>query len=124
MSWYYITAGLTLWAIDHVIRFLRPCMYTTKLHLLRACGDGNIIHLGYTVARMSQSFSAKTAATVYHDGSLAQDIFEPLPHLVGQFVFINIPEISQIAWHPFTISSAPDFEPLTTHHIKCMGQYL
>jgi ferredoxin-NADP reductase len=37
--------------------------------------------------------------------------------MVGQYCFINIPEISQLAWHPFTISSVPG-DYVTTHHIK------
>ena len=38
----------------------------------------------------------------------------------GQYVYINIPAISSLEWHPFTISSAP-IDEITTHHIKVMG---
>jgi NADPH oxidase len=35
---------------------------------------------------------------------------------MGQFVFLNVPDISAVEWHPFSISSAPD-DQYTTHHI-------
>jgi NADPH oxidase 2 len=38
----------------------------------------------------------------------------------GQYIFINAPHLSQIQWHPFTISSAPQ-EKTVTVHIKIMG---
>ena len=39
---------------------------------------------------------------------------------MGQYVFINIPAISTLEWHPFTISSSP-LDKTTTHHIKSMS---
>ncbi|CAN0463399.1 unnamed protein product, partial [Hapterophycus canaliculatus] len=41
-------------------------------------------------------------------------------HDAGQYVFINVPSISLLEWHPFTISSCPD-DRETTHYIKDMG---
>lgn len=38
----------------------------------------------------------------------------------GQYAFLNIPEISTLQWHPFTISSAPS-EHLLRFYIKSMG---
>jgi len=39
----------------------------------------------------------------------------------GQYAFINIPAISPLQWHPFTISSSPD-EDVITFHVKSMGR--
>ena len=44
----------------------------------------------------------------------------PLYHSMGQYCFINIPDISQLAWHPFTISSTPN-DTIVTHHIRSRG---
>jgi NADPH oxidase len=44
-----------------------------------------------------------------------------LEHSAGQYCFINIPQVSQLAWHPFTISSTPN-DSATHHHIKSQGQ--
>ena len=45
----------------------------------------------------------------------------PLRHEMGQYVFLNVPAISKLEWHPFTISSAPG-DRVTTHHIRSMGE--
>jgi len=42
---------------------------------------------------------------------------KPLEHTVAQYVFLNVPAISLLEWHPFTISSAPG-DATTTHHIR------
>jgi len=39
----------------------------------------------------------------------------------GQYAFINIPALSALEWHPFTISSAPG-ENIISFHIKNMGK--
>ena len=40
---------------------------------------------------------------------------------LGQYVLINIPSVDVLAWHPFSISSAPSESGPTTHHIRAMG---
>lgn len=40
----------------------------------------------------------------------------------GQWLFINVPEVSQFQWHPFTISSAPD-DPYISVHIRQVGDF-
>ena len=39
----------------------------------------------------------------------------------GDYVFINIPEISRFEWHPFTISSPPELEGVFSLHIRGVG---
>ena len=41
---------------------------------------------------------------------------------MGQYFFINIPELSILEWHPFSISSVPS-DLYITHHIKLMGPH-
>ena len=79
MSWYYITAGLSLFAMDYVIRLLRPILYTANLQVLRPCGNGNVVQLSYTVTR---------PASVKGFVSMSKDGYEtaPLKHLYGQYV--------------------------------------
>jgi len=45
---------------------------------------------------------------------------EALLHGMGQHVYLNVPAISQLEWHPFSISSAAE-DRVTTHHIKSVG---
>ncbi|KAK1167464.1 cytochrome b-245 heavy chain-like [Acipenser oxyrinchus oxyrinchus] len=41
---------------------------------------------------------------------------------VGQYVFLNCPSISQLEWHPFTMTSAPE-EDFFSVHIRSMGDW-
>lgn len=40
----------------------------------------------------------------------------------GQWLFLNVPEVSPYQWHPFTISSAPD-DPYVSVHIRQVGDW-
>ncbi|XP_072126674.1 NADPH oxidase 1 [Mobula birostris] len=41
---------------------------------------------------------------------------------VGQYIFINCPSISQLEWHPFTLTSAPE-EDYFSVHIRSAGDW-
>lgn len=41
---------------------------------------------------------------------------------VGQYVFLNCPAISQLEWHPFTMTSAPE-EDFFSVHIRSAGDW-
>ncbi|KAL4216477.1 NADPH oxidase 5 [Mactra antiquata] len=41
----------------------------------------------------------------------------------GDYIFIQIPEIAQCEWHPFTISSAPEMEGYLWLHVKSAGNW-
>ena len=40
----------------------------------------------------------------------------------GQWLFLQVPEVSKFQWHPFTISSAPD-DPYVSVHIRRAGDF-
>jgi NADPH oxidase len=40
----------------------------------------------------------------------------------GQWLFIQIPEVSKLQWHPFTITSAPE-DPYVSVHIRQVGDW-
>ncbi|GFZ43808.1 hypothetical protein JCM24511_01528 [Saitozyma sp. JCM 24511] len=40
----------------------------------------------------------------------------------GQWLFLNVPEVSKFQWHPFTISSAPE-DPFVSVHIRQVGDF-
>ncbi|XP_013406457.1 NADPH oxidase 5-like [Lingula anatina] len=41
----------------------------------------------------------------------------------GDYVFINIPKIAKFEWHPFTISSAPEYRGHIWLHIRAVGTW-
>eukprot|EP01135_Chromosphaera_perkinsii_P009740 Nk52_evm5s1869 gene=Nk52_evmTU5s1869 len=45
--------------------------------------------------------------------------FESKP---GQYIYINVPEISKYEWHPFTLTSCPE-EPNLRVHVKPVGDW-
>lgn len=47
---------------------------------------------------------------------------EGFQYKVGQYLFLNIPEISEKEWHPFTISSCPS-DPYVSCHIRQAGDW-
>jgi len=112
MSWYYIAVGLTLWAADHAIRLYRCVGIKVRVESATVEGGGNIVHLSYSISRPASMLQGR-----YPFAKTRQSALE---HAAGQYCFLNIPLVSQLAWHPFTISSSPD-ESSTHHHIKVLG---
>jgi predicted ferric reductase len=96
MSWYYVTAGLSLWAVDHVLRLYNCIANQATIKLLKVVGSDDVIQIGYNIDN------------------------EKFSYLMSQYMYVNIPILSQLEWHPFTISSVPG-DGLTTHHIKAIS---
>ncbi len=40
----------------------------------------------------------------------------------GQYIFINVPELSRVEWHPFTLTSAPGDSYLSVH-VRAAGDW-
>jgi len=96
--WYTLSGGLALYAVDRILRFASGCQ-VAHVSCLRAQGDAEF---GWTDLVIDSK-----------DGSV------PL-FTIGQYIFINIPAVSLLQWHPFTIASAPH-EKVMRCHIKNMG---
>ena len=41
---------------------------------------------------------------------------------VGQYIFMQCPSISQLEWHPFTLTSAPEEDHFSVH-IRIVGDW-
>jgi len=100
--WYYMMAGLALYAFDKVTRMVHASRAVAVLHLSHAAG----------VTRLEVSATCLGAAG----------------HAAGQYAFVQVPALGLFQWHPFTISSPPaaaagghDGERVMTFHIKSNG---
>jgi len=92
--WYTLSGGLALYALDRLLRFSRGCA-VANVSLLTVNGDVTEL--------------------------VIDKLDNAVPHFeMGQYAFVNIPEISLLQWHPFTIASAPH-EQLLRFNIKNMG---
>ena len=93
-AWYFLLPGLALWAADHALRFTKSCETVTNVTMRRAA-------IGVTEIRFnSKSISQRFEA--------------------GQYIFLHIPELSYLEFHPFTLSSSP-LDDTATCHVKSVG---
>lgn len=93
--WYFTGGGMILWFVDRLVRFRRSAA-TFHVVSVNDHNDGDTTEI---VLQPSSSFSFRA----------------------GQYAFINIPTLTPLEWHPFSISSAPEGSTLT-FHIKNMGK--
>lgn len=93
-AWEFLLPGLSLWFLDRCVRAYRSSKAVTVRNItaIHCQAAGNVTEIRCT---------------------------RPFPYYPGQYCFINIPSISLLEWHPFTISSASTYE--VTFHIKDMG---
>ncbi|KAI0801157.1 NADPH oxidase [Fomes fomentarius] len=60
---------------------------------------------------------------VHPSGAMELRIIKPsFKYVAGQWLFIQVPEISGLQWHPFTITSAPE-DPYVSVHIRQVGDW-
>jgi len=76
--------------------------------------------------RFYKSASTFPVASIHshNNGDITQIALQPtngFAFRAGQYAFVNIPSITPLEWHPFTISSSPG-DPHVTFHIKNMGK--
>jgi NAD(P)H-flavin reductase len=90
--WQYACGGLALYLVDRCVRLSRGATCNAVVSL-------DLVD-GVSIVRLPS---------------------ELLRHVAGQYAFVNIPAVSELQWHPFTISSAPS-APEVSFHIKDMGE--
>jgi len=60
---------------------------------------------------------------VHPSGAMELRIDKPsFRYTAGQWVFVQVPDVSSIQWHPFTITSAPE-DPYVSIHIRQVGDW-
>ncbi|KAM7202695.1 superoxide-generating NADPH oxidase heavy chain subunit A [Rhypophila sp. PSN 637] len=91
----FILPGLILWAVDRVVRFA----YNFRAIKL-------------------------TSVTQYSAGHVTKLKFEGMRTTSpGQIAWLQIPGVSALNWHPFTIASAPSMDKAGTIAIRSLGGY-
>ncbi|ORX74543.1 hypothetical protein DL89DRAFT_254365 [Linderina pennispora] len=86
-QWYFVAPG-SIYVLDRLYRFMRSRFrYPRILSVIQH--PSNVIEL-----------------RIEKRGINAQ---------VGQYVYLNVPSISLLQWHPFTLTSAPEEDELTLH---------
>jgi len=107
-AWKFCLSGVVLWLADHAIRFARACAFVSVRSAV-TMGAGEVLRLSYAMDSGGKLCTKPNGRKP-----------EPLLHGMGQHVYLNVPAISALEWHPFSISSAAE-DGVTTHHIKSRG---
>ncbi|KZP00841.1 NADPH oxidase [Calocera viscosa TUFC12733] len=82
----------------------------------------------YFGERMYREFRARRATQldkvlVHPSGAMELRIIKKsFKYTAGQWLFIQVPEVSKLQWHPFTITSAPE-DPYVSVHIRQVGDW-
>lgn len=60
---------------------------------------------------------------VHPSGAMEFRINKPsFKYTAGQWLFVQVPEVSRLQWHPFTITSAPE-DPYVSVHMRQVGDW-
>jgi len=90
-AWYFILPGLSLWILDRMLRFYRG---TRAVKVIGFEPYGDFTKISFVIP----GFQFKS----------------------GQYVFVNVPDVSVLQWHPFSISTSPH-DPIITLHCGVQG---
>jgi len=96
-AWRYIIPPLSLYTLDRMIR-LANSSRICKINKLSISVDGSENDNRIEISKLSFSVGS-------YNMKHGESIFKNINYKMGQYVFINISNISLYQWHPFTISS-------------------
>jgi len=95
----FLITAIAIYAVDKVLRFLWTLLPHRTL-MCRSRGD-------------------RTAQVRWPKNPLTRLMGK---HRVGQYVFVNFPELSLTEWHPFSVSSGPG-DDFVEVHIRALGNH-
>ncbi|KAF9270150.1 NADPH oxidase [Marasmius fiardii PR-910] len=84
-----------------------------------------IIYFGERIYReyRARKSTRLSKVLVHPSGAMELRIVKPsFKYVAGQWLFVQIPELSRWQWHPFTITSAPE-DPYVSIHIRQVGDW-
>ncbi|OMJ14907.1 Superoxide-generating NADPH oxidase heavy chain subunit A [Smittium culicis] len=103
---YYLATGI-IYLVERMRRELRG----TKL--------GRILY------RESTDLTGKISKVILHPSRVIEIQMHKDPSInfkAGQYIYLNCPAISNVEWHPFTLTSAPE-EDFFSVHIRVVGDW-
>ncbi|KAI1318278.1 hypothetical protein EDD11_006974 [Mortierella claussenii] len=107
------------------------CIVRDKDGQCRGYGSYRYLAIGYVLYVIERGIRAYRArldtrlvkAIQHPAGVIELQIQKPsFKYKPGQYLFINVPDVSKYQWHPFTITSSP-FEDYVSVHIRQVGDW-
>ncbi|CEG40377.1 hypothetical protein F442_14569 [Plasmopara halstedii] len=122
--------GIIPWILDMAFRhayrprvYARGFVFQMKGSLLKSPVDDIAGKCLGIIARDQVSMTALPGKVIrIQFPRVRKDTGEVFNYVAGQYVFLCIPTISSLQWHPFTISSSPH-ESMVTFHIRAEGDW-
>lgn len=96
-SWAWVILSLFIYFLERLVRFIR----SLKKH---------------TIIEYKNHPSKVLEIVIDNSGK------NKIKYRAGQYLYLNVTDISFFEWHPFTITSSPDDSNLTVH-IRCEGDW-
>ncbi|KAF8641096.1 hypothetical protein AX17_000739 [Amanita inopinata Kibby_2008] len=84
-----------------------------------------IIYFGERIYREYRARQAThlSQVLVHPSGAMELRMVKPgFKYVAGQWLFLQVPEVSRWQWHPFTITSAPE-DPYVSVHVRQVGDF-
>jgi len=94
-SWMYNLVGFSIYVLERVVRMVRSRMETNVTKV--------VMH------------PANTLEIQFMKPSMMN--YKP-----GQYIFVNVPQVSRFQWHPFTLTSAPEEKHISIH-MRLVGDW-
>lgn len=123
----YVIGPMVLYLCERLLRLIR---YLQRVHYRRVCSTRTLSPPPLLPLLLCTSVFVMHAITHL----CLQIVMRPSKVLelqlvksgfkmeVGQYVFLNCPAISNLEWHPFTMTSAPE-EDFFSVHIRSAGDW-
>uniref|UniRef100_A0A6D2WR05 NADPH oxidase 1 n=1 Tax=Takifugu rubripes TaxID=31033 RepID=A0A6D2WR05_TAKRU len=118
-TWMYVIGPMVLYLCERLIRFIR---YMQTVRYRKVC---LIRHppLSSGALRSERNLGPIRLIVMRPSKVLELQLMKRgFKMEVGQYVFLNCPAISQLEWHPFTMTSAPE-EDFFSVHIRSAGDW-
>lgn len=120
-----VVIGLIPWALDLVFRhgyLVQKYFRGGFLNILRCKPKGTGSRCGVIAQHQVSMCHLPGDILRIQFPRVRADTGESFHYEAGQYIFLCIPKLALLEWHPFTISSAPH-EALVTIHIKGLGDW-
>ncbi|XP_061571442.1 LOW QUALITY PROTEIN: cytochrome b-245 heavy chain [Cololabis saira] len=120
MTWKWVVAPMFLYVCERLVRFYRSHqkVVVTKVPACRFRGPPPAGTAPLT------PLSPPSPQVVMHPSKTLelQMKRKGFGMAVGQYVFIQVPSVSRLEWHPFTLTSAPEEDHFSAH-IRIVGDW-